>query len=79
MNPYEKIIKTMREQGKKNSPEGIILAKMESAQSCIFGNDALQKEDLYIADGLSLKKGDTVAMCQVSEERFLILAKVVEI
>ena len=80
MNGYEKIIDVMRKAGSKDNPEGVQIAYMTKPTECKTerGLD-LDSDDLLIAEHVgTLKAGDQVALIRVSEENYLLFAKVVE-
>ena len=52
MNPYEEILNTMREQGKKDNTAPIQIGVMESATTCAIGALKLSGSDLFIAEHL---------------------------
>lgn len=81
MDGYEKILKLMREQGQKLNPEGLRLAEMISPRECSLGSLLLDEDDLLVASHLKgkLEKGDDVLVQKVSSDRYVIVAKVVEI
>lgn len=81
MNGYEKLIKTIRQEGKRNQkPYPIRKAVMTAETKCSFGSQELEEEDLMVAHHLkgNLVKGDTVLITKISEECYVILEKVVE-
>lgn len=81
MNAYERILKTIRKESEKVS-EGnpFRLAEMVSENSCEFGNDVLDEEDLWIPERLvgELEAGDTVLIAKINESEYAILDKVVK-
>ena len=81
MNAYERILKTIRKESEKAS-EGnpFRLAEMVSENSCEFGNDVLDEEDLWIPERLAgeLEAGDTVLIAKINESEYAILDKVVK-
>lgn len=52
MNPYEEILNTMREQGKKDNTAPIQIGVMKSATTCAIGALKLSGGDLLIAEHL---------------------------
>lgn len=80
-----RLLKIMREQGKKDNPETLVIGTMSSAKSCTVGELELDAEDLLVAehlvtDGSRLKKGDTVVLMKLEEQdTYVILSKVVEL
>lgn len=82
MNPYEKIINTMRkEAGKAERTSDIRMCEMTSGTTCEMDGVELDAEDLIINADLKgkLKQGDKVLMTRVSEDTYAILTKVVSI
>lgn len=53
---------------------------MSNSDRCEIGDLALEKDDFYIASHIKdhLVAGDMVAVAQVTEEKFLIIEKVVD-
>ena len=79
MNPYEKIINTMRkEAGRIERTSDIRMCEMTSGE--IDGIE-LDADDLVVNADLKgkLKRGDKVLMARVSEDTYAILMKVVSI
>ncbi len=76
MDAYEKIIKTMREEGNRNPSPVPKLATMTGSRSCKLGTMELTEEDLLFCV-TNLKAGDRVVVYRISNEKFLIIAKVV--
>lgn len=81
MNPYEEMLKIMRGEGRKDNTAPIQLGIMNGAASCSIGKLKLSDNDLLMAEHLKgkLKKGDKVAVYRYSDERYLVLVKVVEV
>jgi len=52
MNPYEEILNTMREQGRKDNTAPIQIGIMTSRSSCKIGKLVLSGDDLLIAEHL---------------------------
>ena len=52
MNPYEEILNTMREQGRKDNTAPIQIGIMTSGSSCKIGKLVLSGDDLLIAEHL---------------------------
>lgn len=114
MNPYERLINVIREQGSVKNPPRLRLGTMASDSQCDIGTMVLEKDDLYIAEHLtdrytvkitanalsmrlsgyqeqqeasmanqeivvnsSLKKGDVVLLYKVSDEKYVVIEKVV--
>lgn len=80
MNAYEKMLMIMREQGKRENPDTPKMAEMASDSTVKMGSLFLDEEDLLVNSNLKgkLEKGDTVLIQKVSEDTYVILAKVVE-
>ena len=91
MAAMEELILLMRQQGRTGEQGGIQLAEMTGPRSAKIGDFELMEEDLYIADTLletyrgeegeiyytALKAGDVVAISQITEDKYVILARVV--
>lgn len=52
MNPYERLINVMREQGAVKNPPRLRLGTMVSDSQCDIGTMILEKDDLYVAEHL---------------------------
>lgn len=76
MNPYETMLEIMRKQGKKDQPEGLMLASVVG-NFVEIGNLKLDSSDYYKADGIDFKNGDTVLVYQISDSKYIVLCKVV--
>lgn len=80
MNEYEKMISVIRREAKRGvkfyQPK---LATMTSRTTCTAGELDLDEEDLQKAENLELKKGDDVLVIQVTENKWIILCKVVNV
>jgi hypothetical protein len=91
MNPYEQMIKTIREQGKSGSSKGMRIGVMKSASVCMIDTLELDEDDLLVAQHLvtgyqskdgyvnPLKKGDTVLIQRINEEQYAIIERLVEL
>lgn len=81
MNPYEEILKIMRNEGKKDNPPPIKMGTMESPTVCNIGDLKVEGSDLLITEHLKgmLKKGDMVAVYRKDEETYIILERLVEL
>lgn len=77
MDGYEKILKVVRSQNKINT--GMIMGKMLESNKCKVGSIELDDDDLLFNEQLvgKLKKGDTVLIYRLSDEKYVIIAKVV--
>jgi hypothetical protein len=76
VNSYERLLKIMRHQGKKGNNTGLQMARV--VQDQVLCNELkLDPEDYYIADGLVLNDGDMVLVYQISDDRYIIICKVV--
>lgn len=66
----------MQHQGKKGKNTGLQMARV--VQDQVLCNELkLDPEDYYIADGLVLNDGDMVLVYQISDDRYIIICKVV--
>ena len=81
MNAYEQIIKTMRQQGATSNPKVPQLAIMTSSNSCDIGDLELEHDDLMVADHLlgHLENGDTVLVQKLSDEKYAIIERLVDL
>lgn len=87
MNSYEKLIMTMRLEANRNRVKyPIKVAVMTSPTSCQYGNMELDSDDLLFAEHLTheeyktrLNKGDRVLITQISEDKFAVIEKIVEV
>ncbi len=90
MNPYEEILKVMRNEGKKDNTAPIQIGIMADANSCKIGKLVLLGSDLLMAEHLKtgyqkdndtfiepLKSGDRVAVYRFSDELYIILERLV--
>lgn len=77
MNGYEKMLKVMREQNQ--SVHTPCIGVMTSDSECQLGTLLLDFDDLLISSALKgkLEKGDEVLLQKISDETYVILAKVV--
>lgn len=66
----------MREQGSKNNPEQLQLARVVGGQA-VIGGQRLDPEDYLIADGVTIADGDTVLIIQISDDQYVVICKVV--
>ena len=66
----------MQHQGKKGNNTGLQMERV--VQDQVLCNELkLDPEDYYIADGLVLNDGDMVLVYQISDDRYIIICKVV--
>ena len=87
MNCYEKLIKTMRSEASRYQVKfPVKIAVMTSPTTCKYGNMELDSDDLLFAEHLThevkktiLENGDRVLITQISEERFAVIEKMVEV
>ncbi len=81
MNGYEKLIKTIRAEANRDKKDVLQLGTMTAKKECTVGSIELDEDDLLVAEHLSgeLAKGDTVLVARISEDKFIIIEKVVEI
>ena len=77
---YERIVATMREQGKVDNTY-LTLGEMQSESVCMKGKLELTADDLLISDTLKdrLCEGDLVLLYPINEDKYIIIAKVVEL
>lgn len=76
MDAYEKIIKTMREEGRRNPSPVPQLATMTGARTCKLGTLDLDEDDLLFCVN-NLEAGDRVVVYRITNDKFVIIAKVV--
>ncbi len=74
MTPYEKFIKIMRQQCHE---ERLKFGEMTGKDTLKVGNMRLDKDFYVVAEGLELKKGETVVVSRITDELYVILCKVV--
>lgn len=75
---YAEMLDMMRSQGRKDNPTTIQLGVMQSSKSVKIDDLVLNADDLYIAVGYDLTKGDLVVVQQLNDnDMYVILAKVV--
>lgn len=113
MNGAEKLLRIMRQQGAAENPPKLQLGEMLSDTMCRVAGNALGKEDLMVAEHLTLeyelttsavisaminsneasvnitdqkvrvrnklKEGDTVLLYRISEDKYVIIEKVVSL
>lgn len=78
MDPYEKLIKTIRQEGERgNNKSPFKLVQMTSSNTLSIDGQEFDSEDLYFMSGLELKKDDYVLITQISDEKFVVIGKVV--
>lgn len=78
MNAYERLMEIMRTQGKKDNPNGLILATVSDSDTVRIGSLILDSDDYLRSDSITeLKDGDTVVMYQISDSQYIMLCKVV--
>lgn len=79
MTAYEKLLKQMQNQAKKTLPCIPEIAEMLSENSVRVRNLVLKKEDLLCASHLTgkLTKGDTVLIQRISDEKYVIIERVI--
>ena len=76
MNSYERLLKIMQHQGKIGNNTGLQMARV--VQDQVLCNELkLDPEDYYIADGLVINDGDMVLVYQISDDKYIIICKVV--
>lgn len=92
MNAYEELLGVIQGESKKNSVALIQIGTMSSATSCSIGSLELSGNDLIVAEHLTtgyslnettfispLKKGDEVAIYRFSDEKYIILERLVRL
>lgn len=79
MDPYEKIIKTIRKESNRGMSNPIMIGQMISAKTLkIKGmNGELDEDDLYFLDGVIVRNGDNVLVARVTKDKFCVIGKVV--
>lgn len=90
MTGYERMIKIMRENAKRQLPKDIEIAVMTSGTTCTKGELNLDRDDLLIAQHLltgylapdesvisPLKKGDKVIIKRLNDEKYVIIERVI--
>ena len=76
MDAYEKIIKTMREEGNRDPSPVPKLATMTGERSCKLGTLNLNEDDLLFCVN-NLEAGDKVVVYRITNDKYVIIAKVV--
>lgn len=81
INAYEKIIKTMRQEGARNNPQTLEIGEVKKASplEVKLGALELDKDDVLFCESLknkSLSKGNLILMYRI-EEKFILIDKVV--
>ena len=76
MDAYEKIIKTMREEGNRDPSPVPKLATMTGERSCKLGTLNLNEDDLLFCVR-NLEAGDKVVVYRITNDKYVIIAKVV--
>lgn len=92
MTSYQKILNIMRAQGAKDNEKGVRLAEVGENLSVTSGGLTLEKDDLLFASHLisgyldqngqpvePLKKGDAVLIKRLSEDKYAVIERVIEI
>lgn len=81
MNGYEKMINLMRQQGNVCNEPVPKLAEMTGPDACDIGGLELEQEDLLVAEHLKghLRKGDTVLVQRVKEDKYVIIERLVNV
>ena len=78
MNGYEKLILQMRNEGKGNEDTLMQLGEVLSKGRIQVGELKLDTDDYRMLESVGeLQKGDIVLLCQVSEEEFIVIGKVI--
>jgi hypothetical protein len=77
---YAEVLNLMRAQGSKDNPTTLQLGVMQSATSVKINDLVLNSEDIYVADNLTLYRGDIVAVQKLQDTNmYVILARVVQV
>jgi hypothetical protein len=82
---YAEMLEMMRSQGSKDNPTTIQLGVMQSSTSIKIDDLVLTREDLYVSDHLvgegskGLQRGDLVAVQVLTNNKYLILGRVVSV
>ena len=78
MNGYEKIVSMMKQSG-GDSSSPITLGEMKDNTVCKIGKLELDPDDYFINADIKdkLKEGDSVVLIRYTEDKYIILAKVV--
>lgn len=82
MDSYEKIIQIIRKEFNRMNQNQIRIAVMSGPTSCRMNHLDLDKEDLLFSEHLlngKLKNGDMVLVVKISEEKFAVIEKLVEV
>ena len=79
MDPYEKIIKTIRKESNRGMSNPIMIGQMISSKTLkIKGmNGELDEDDLFYLDGVIVRNGDNVLVARVTKDKFCVIGKVV--
>lgn len=80
MDPYEKIIKTIRQESGRNKKKQLCIAEMTGTDTCIANGNDLDSDDFRVSEFLvgNLKKGDEVLACKINDE-YILISKVVKL
>lgn len=79
MNGYEKLIQVMRKEAERNKNITMCIGEMTGRYTCKVKEMDLDADDLMIAAGLELEAGDEVLVTRVTEDKYIIIAKVVKL
>lgn len=78
MTPYERMIKCMRRQGAYENKKGLQYAEAVSAGQIRVGDAILDKDFFSVAAHVGdITKGDILICCQMEEDMYIVLGKVV--
>ena len=77
-NPYASLLKTMQQEGSAlNSPDMELGEVQAMSPLSVLVSGTLLTEDIYCLEGVTIQKGDAVAVQRIGEIT-LVLGKVVE-
>lgn len=79
MNGIDKLFMVMQSEGAKGNTPGLTLATMTAAKKCSISGIEFDADELLFSSHIvnSLQSGDTVVCYPISDDKYLILAKVV--
>lgn len=84
MDPYEKIINTIRNEARRDKSKQLYIGDMTGPTTCVLNGLNLDTDDFLMPERLvdKLKAGDEVLVCKVKSgenETFVIVDKVVKV
>lgn len=78
MTPYERIIKCMRKEGAYKNKKGLQYAEAVSDSQIRVGDTILDKDFFEVAAHVGgISKSDILICCQMEEDMYIVLGKVV--